>query len=203
MIYEKCSSLDAYSNGLMCSRNRFAVPGIALQSFGDADGDRHDLYRFFRLREAGPLPDSFLPARELLCECGDIDKSGILRCAAQLASGGSCPAPVEGLLTHFGYFARGKAAVPVYTAGDEPVIRAIADVTERSLADFFARTLARLAETLPITAPRRRVNRGEVANELYHILFGSLNAELIRRGIAAEPPYIPGEGRYLKSIQLF
>jgi len=47
------------------------------------------------------------------------------------------------------------------------------------------------------------VPKEEVANEVYHILFGMLNEELVSRGIVQEPNLHVGEGRYLKSIELF
>jgi len=38
---------------------------------------------------------------------------------------------------------------------------------------------------------------------VYHILFGMLNEELVTRGIVQNPNHIDGEGRYLKSIELY
>ena len=59
MIYEACPALQKFSDGMLCSYNRLTDGETSLESFGDADGDRFDLYRCFRLRERGPLPERF------------------------------------------------------------------------------------------------------------------------------------------------
>ena len=64
-----------------------------------------------------------------------------------------------------------------------------------------ARTLREVQGRLEITAARHGVPAGETANELYHILFGGINEELVRRGLTAAPPDRPGEGRYLQCIK--
>ena len=46
------------------------------------------------------------------------------------------------------------------------------------------------------------VAAGEIANEMYHIAFGMLNERLIESGFVEKPREYPGEGRYLKSIEL-
>lgn len=43
----------------------------------------------------------------------------------------------------------------------------------------------------------------EVANEVYHMIFGMLNEELVSRGFVQMPDFHVGEGRYLKSIELY
>ena len=67
------------------------------------------------------------------------------------------------------------------------------------MSGIFAGRRARL---LAMKALRERyVPAGETANELYHILFGGINEELVRRGLTAAPPDRPGEGRYLQCIK--
>ena len=39
--------------------------------------------------------------------------------------------------------------------------------------------------------------------EHYYIVFGSINEELVSRGMVAQPQYIPGEGRYFKCIEVY
>ena len=66
-----------------------------------------------------------------------------------------------------------------------------------------SQTLIELAGSINITAVKHGVNRKEIANELYHIVFGSINEDLTARGIVTTPKYIPGEGRYFKCIELY
>jgi len=78
VIYEKCGELNELSDGLLCSYNRFANEKCSLQSFGDADGERFDFYRFFRLRKSGTLYGGFLKAEDLLRDIGGEYKDVIL-----------------------------------------------------------------------------------------------------------------------------
>ncbi|MBR5225155.1 MAG: hypothetical protein IKV90_05780 [Clostridia bacterium] len=202
IIYEQCPELDAYSDGLLCSYNRFANSHCALQSFGDANGDRHDFYRFFRMIESGELPERYQTAKQLLDRCGCMGKDEILHHVSQYVQHGSGSAPVMALLEHFGYAKDGAISVPIYTAEDDKTIKAIASTVEAHLGEHFAAELTALSKEVHITANSHGVSSGEIANEIYHILFGSINEELVRRGIVAQPPYISGEGRYYCSIQL-
>lgn len=202
VIYEQCRELDAYSDGLLCSYNRFANSHCALQSFGDANGNRHDFYRFFRLLETDKLPEKYHTAQRLLNECGNINKDEILCHVSNYVMHGSCSASVLALLEHFGYAKDGAISVPIYTAAESEIIDEIASVVETHLGKAFVAELTALSKQIDITANYHCVASGEIANELYHILFGSINEELVRRGIVAEPPYIPGEGRYFRCIQL-
>ena len=202
VIYEKCPQLDAYSNGLLCSYNRFTDGHCALQSFGDANGERYDFYRFFRCMEANRLSNVFHPTKELLESCYNIGKEEILLQVKSLITQGTCSTYVLTLLEHFSYVKNGEICVPVFTAVHKAAIDEVAKVVETNIGEQFAVELSELSEKLDLTAVRHGVAMGEIANELYHILFGSVNEELVKRGFVTEPLYIPGEGRYRKSIQL-
>ena len=41
----------------------------------------------------------------------------------------------------------------------------------------------------------------EIGNEIYHILFGLINEELVSRDFVCSPDELMSEGRYLKSIE--
>ena len=60
-----------------------------------------------------------------------------------------------------------------------------------------------MGQHLNITAVSHGVPFNEIANELYHILFGSVNEELMVRGIVSSPLLRQGEGRYLKCIEIY
>lgn len=193
VIYEKCEELDAFSDGLLCSYNRFTDGTCSLQSFGDANGDRFDFYRYSRLLESGKLPPRFGNVPRL------PDKAYLLSQVRELVEHGSCDPDVLVLLTKFGYVANGKPCVPVFTRSALAAAEQIEGIVEESIGDAFIRALTDVPN---ITAARHGVSPAEIANELYHILFGSVNEELVARGIVASPPHIPGEGRYLRCIWL-
>lgn len=204
VIYERCDKLQTLSDRLLCSYNRLVNDQCALQSFGDANGNRFDFYRFFRLMEREDIPPAFRDARAMLYEnYGGADKDALLSDTAFLIqSGQHAPAAME-LLELFGYMQNGKICVPVFKPEHQPHIAKIESIVERRLGKPIAGALAGLAGSIRITAVRHEVNRQEIANELYHIMFGFINEELTTRGIVAAPQQIPGEGRYFKCIEIY
>lgn len=195
IIYQKCDALDGLSRRLLCSWNRLIGDGCALQSFGDSDGMRHDFYRVYRLqaltREAGQFPDcALLPPKDELLQ-------DVLRF---IQTGKGAPS-VLCLLERYGYVREGRICVPVFRMEDKTAVDEIASLVCHALLQPVKELL--LHCNLNITAVQHVVDRRELANELYHILFGQINEALVDLGMVAMPPYRSGEGRYLKSIQIF
>lgn len=202
VIYESCPGLAAFSDRLLCSYNRLTDGEIALESFGDADGDRFDLYRCFRLREQGPLRPRFREAGELLDKLPQgEERQAILEAARSLLRGEECPRDCLAVLELFGYARDGKICVPVFSREDAPAIERLASLMEDCLYAEVERTLAEVRGTLPLTAVRHGVPPLEIANELYHVLFGGINEAIVSRGLVSAPPQRPGEGRYLQCIK--
>lgn len=203
VIYEKCEELQTLSDGLICSYNRFVNAKCSLQSFGDAQGNRFDFYRFFRLMEQGSLPGKFKEAEALVLDFGDANKDSLLDEVVSLVRTGQCNPAAMALLELFGYIQNGTFCVPVYTPEHKKHIVEIEGIVERCLGKAMSDTLIDLASSIDITAVKHGVNRLEIANELYHIVFGSINEELAARGIVVAPKYIPGEGRCFKCIEVY
>ncbi|MDE5865659.1 MAG: hypothetical protein K2H31_03540, partial [Lachnospiraceae bacterium] len=202
VIYEDCPELKQFSDGLLCSYNRLTDGGIALESFGDANGNRFDLYRCFRLREEGHLPERFKQAGELLDKLPKgKERQFLLEATRSLLQGKGCEPKCLAILELFGYAENGRICVPVFNQADEPIIKRLATLVEENLCDAAAHILRETQMNLEITAIKHGVPVGEIANELYHILFGGINEELVKRGLTATPPYRPREGRFLKCIE--
>jgi len=201
-IYEKCEELSNFSNRLLCSYNRFCNQHCSLQSFGDSLGNRSDFYRFFRLMEQHSLPASCEPLQTLI-KTASLNKDIILAETAEWLHGKPCSSSVMQLLEVFGYAINGKPAVPIFNPEHRPIITQIESIIEEQLGYAMEETLHELSRTMNITAVRHGVNRLEIANELYHLVFGCINEELVHRGIVACPPLIPTEGRYLRCIELY
>lgn len=202
VIYDSCPDLAAFSDHLLCSYNRLTDGETSLESFGDADGDRFDLYRCFRLREQGPLPPRFQEAGALLDKLprGE-ERPALLEAARSLLRGEECPRDCLAVLELFGYARDGKICVPVFSREDAPAIEHLASLVEDCLYAEVERILLEAGETLPLTAVRHGVPPLETANELYHILFGGINEAIVTRGLVAAPLRRPGEGRYLQCIR--
>ena len=202
VIYEDCPELTQFSNGLLCSYNRLTDGKIALESFGDANGERFDLYRCFRLRETGRMPERFKQAGKLLDKLPKgKERNLLLDSACSLLQGNECSEECRAILELFGYAKGGDICVPVFDQTDEPIIIDLAELIKENLYDAVVHTLQKIQMNLEITAARHGVPTSEIANELYHILFGAINEELVKRGLTAAPPYKPGEGRYLQCIE--
>lgn len=203
VIYEQCQELQSFSDSLLCSYNRFVNAKCSLQSFGDAQGNRFDFYRFFRQMERGTLPDKFKDAKAQIDNFGGANKDSLLDEVVSLLQTGRCDSAAMNLLELFGYAQNGTICVPVYTPEHKQYIMQIEGIVENCLGNSIAGKLIELASSIDITAVRHGVNRLEIANELYHIVFGSINEELVAREIVAAPQYIPGEGRFLKCIEIY
>ncbi len=204
VIYEKCDALQTLSDGLLCSYNRLVNDRCALQSFGDAQGNRLDFYRLFRLMEQRNTPDKFQEAARLLTEAfGGPNKDALLAEAERLVQSGQCAPAAGKLFELLGYTKNGVLCVPVYTAEHQIQIRKIENIVENCLGKPITHVLMDLAGTVDITAVRHGVSPLEIANELYHIVFGLINEELVSREIVAAPQLVPGEGRYLKCIEMY
>ena len=197
VLYDDCPELNHFSDGLLCSYNRFTNGHTSLQSFGDADGNRFDFYRFSRQIETDTLPEKFASIRSRFQSCPG--KDWLLHQTQELYSTGSCDPEALELLTLFGYAKCRRLCVPVFTNADRERILKIEELVEKTIGDAFLSTLSHIPD---ITALRHGVPPKEIANELYHILFGSVNEALVSQKIVAAPPHIPGEGRYLRCIEL-
>lgn len=202
ILYEKSKVLQTYSEKLLCSYNRFSNGQAALQSFGDADGDRHDFYRFFRMLEEGTLPTAWESDRKLL-ETSLPDKDRILSETVDFVKNGKASSTVKALLERFDYVKDGRISVPVYLPEHQSLITRIGEIVERSIGAFLMERLLEISSTSSFRAVELGVDCGEIANELYHLLFGEVNEILVRRGIVETPPARAGEGRYLKSIEIY
>ena len=118
-----------------------------------------------------------------------------------LLAGRGCREDCAAVLDLFGYTEGGRVCVPVFSQEDEAAVAHVAALVEEALYGPVERTLAEAREGLDLTAVRHGVPPGEIANELYHVLFGGINEEVVRRGLAAAPPYRTGEGRFLRCIE--
>lgn len=200
IAYARDEGLTAFSSRLLCSYNRLSDGRRALQSFGDANGDRCDTYRFMRLYEARCVPPTMAHIVPLWERLPKNRIQALLDAAQTLHDTRSCPSDELAVLTALGYAREGCLCVPVYTRAHQPILHRLAEMAADALLPLLERALCR---PLPLLCAAHGAPQGEIANEMYHILFGQLNEALTQRGLVTTPPRRPGEGRYLRSVQLF
>jgi hypothetical protein len=198
ILYEKSPALDAFSDRLLCSFNRCVQEDCALESFGDADGNRLDCFRYFRLKEQGKLTPAFDSIHEAM---KGLSAADLTRAARSLASGQEADIRAVRALEAFGYVRNGKPCVPVFMPEHDVVFYAIEELIEKVLLKPVANVFEGMRD-LRITPSLHRVPLKETANECWHILFGSTNEALVNNGFVSPPEACAGEGRYLRCIVL-
>ena len=203
ILYENCPELQVFSDLLLCSWNRLDNGACALQSFGDANGVRFDAYRLFRLMQNGPLPSRFREAEPFIGKRTPAElRAWLPGEALRLILEGQCDSDALRLLELFGYAASGAVRAPVFRPQDAEIIGSVSALAENAAAEALTDALMRMQKDARLLSVRQGVSPPEIANELYHILFGCVNERLVAEGFAAAPPHFPGEGRYLRSIRI-
>lgn len=202
-IYENCDRLNRFSDGLLCSYNRYTDGKRALQSFGDSDGSRMDFFRFSWQKAAGKVPASlsFIEADwdSIPEECR---KKEILDEVQHLADTGVCKSGVLRLLEDFGYAQNGKISVPVYRENTVSIVKRMTEIVRACIFEDMRKLLVSPNVLSGFFCQKHHTSTPELANEVYHVIFGLLNEALVVRGVVEAPAYRKGEGRYLQSIEL-
>lgn len=194
ILYEDTPSLNAYSDMLLCSYNRLMANGKGFVSFGDSQGNRHDFYRYYRQLELNLLPD-----QERIY--GTYPVESLIENFDSLAHGKDVPAEYVSIYEHFGYCQNGKIDVPIYDAHSYEITKQLYHLVIPFLAPHLANALALLQQEVRLTAVSHGVAVKDIANEIYHLIFGEVNELLVQRGFVSAPPHYPGEGRYFKSFE--
>lgn len=83
-----------------------------------------------------------------------------------------------------------------------PFCRSLEALTENCILDEMKETLSSAESLSGLRCIGHGVPVKEIANELYHVVFGQINEQLAAEGFVENPPYREGEGRYLQSIEL-
>ena len=198
VIYEKSPVLDVFSDRLLCSFNRCVQENCALESFGDADGNRRDCVRYSRRKEQGKLTTAFEKIDQAMQGLSPAD---LTRAAAALADGRRADDRSVRALEVFGYTRDGRLCVPVFRPEHDVIFYAMEELLEKILLQPVAEVFEVLRD-LRITPSLHRVPLKETANECWHILFGNINEALVRNGLVSVPEAHAGEGRYLRCVVL-
>ena len=190
IMYEKSNSLNTYSNKLLCSFNRLKTNYGVFSSFGDCDGNRNDFYRQFMLQNNHQLvksikysPDELGLAFQSLIEGNHISEDFIT------------------IFNQVGYTKDGIINVPVYSPGDFKVGDEVSKIVIDACFQSLTECLTLLGKEHNLLSIQHNVDIRDIANEIYHLIFGAVNELLVQHNIVAQPEYYPNEGRYLKSYE--
>lgn len=193
--YEDNNYVNNYSKKLLCSNNKFKCKNITFNSFGDTDGDRKDFFRYFRLRQQNI--EKFAEIDEyynsINCDQNKL-KTNIENYILSINEDESTSL----LLERLRYIKGNKVIVPIIKENEHIHI---GENVMKLIIDDILMIFNKISK-LDISPNKNNVPIKDTLNEVWHILFGLINEELIRQNIVASPIYIEGEGRYLKCIYI-
>lgn len=193
--YENNDFVNNYSSKLLCSNNKFKCNKVTFNSFGDADGNRMDFFRYFRMKEMDKTTfKCFDDYMSLIKNNKDELK---LRLENVVLNNVDDLETIK-LLENIGYMKNGKIIVPILSNKEQDLI---GENIMNSIKDDLIFIFKKI-EKLNITSNFNKVPIKDTLNEVWHIIFGLINEELIKQKIIEEPTFISGQGRYLKCIYI-
>jgi len=195
VFYEDTAALNEYSNLLLCSYNRLTIDGMGFVSFGDSNGSRKDLYRYKRRNELNLLSEN---EKAYICHPAE----DLIENFKKMAAGYQIDPAYMATYEYFDYCQNGKIIVPVYDSYSYAVAAKLYAFVLRITKEHIVHALIAIQNEYRLAAISHAVKVKDIANEVYHLIFGEVNELLIKTGLISEPPHIRGEGRYFKSFEM-
>lgn len=194
ILYEDSKILNEYSDLLLCSYNRLISDGKGFVSFGDSNGYRKDFYRYKRLNELNKL-------NELETNYINIPTEELIMNFEKLIDGLEIDSRFIDVFHYFGYYENDKILVPIYDEYSYKVANELYKYVLNITKETIHNALSIIENEDRLTAITHGVNKKDIANEIYHLIFGEVNERLVESGFVAKPNHIDGEGRYFKSFE--
>ena len=205
--YQDSDLLFNYNANILCSSNKSFSKKFIYNSFGDAVTDRIDMYRFSRKLESNnddPVFNSLIEKYHNL----DYEKfEDFIRDCSALLDGVIKKHPVhkpeiEDILIDLNYLKVYENEihlnVPYFNEDDMDVISEISKLILNTVAPTVRASFESLTEYHELTPIKFGINKFEVANELWHQLFGVINEGLIKKGLVENPD--TKSMRYLQAL---
>lgn len=220
VAYEDSKLVEKHSNNILCSSNNYISSGFVFNSFGDSNGLRKDMYRFFRIAQKnivnisqfGKVNISYNRIldnmnREIAYECGVLIRN-IIDNKIEYSQLGENDKNLLQFLSELEYIDLSmnentiSINIPIfYDIEIDTIIKEISDIILLNIYPIVKEIFENfeLKET-KLTSIRHKVDIKETANELWHQIFGAANEYLVKAGFVACPDNIEGEGRYFRSF---
>ncbi|SCL97011.1 hypothetical protein [Sporanaerobacter sp. PP17-6a] len=219
--YEDSKTVEAHSNKLLCSSNNYRSSEFIFNSFGDSNGSRRDMYRFFRMIEeyidnATPFHDLNISYnrtlndmnKEIAQNCGELIIN-ILTKHTKYNQFSEREKNLLNLLKQLKYININEfdnsimIDVPIFYSSEKTIIKDISDIILSNIFPIVREAFQKFQVKMPgLTALKHEVDIKEIANELWHQIFGLTNEYLVKKEVVSLPPDIYGEGRYLRSFRI-
>ncbi len=193
--YEKSEFIDNYSNKLLCSNNRYNCGKITFNSFGDTNGFRNDFFRYFRLKQMNKILSKDI---DYFYKLNNEDETVFKKRLENTVLNNNVDKDATDLLNKLGYYKDNVINVPIIKKKEHLVFsKDLMDLIYEDINNIFINIIK-----INLTSNINEVPYKEIANEIWHIIFGLINEELIKEGIVAKPISYIDEGRYLKCIYI-
>lgn len=218
--FQESEKVSNFSKQLLCSSNNYTIGNFRYNSFGDGNGDRKDLYRFFRQISSGlinatenrDLNLSYLRLIEqynckLLEQCSHLINQ-FLNKSISVSDLSNDEKMGVVFLQEMGYlsqdeYAKIRLQVPVFYNQDLNILADISELIINEIKDDVAQTFRYLPKVCnQLASIEHNVDISEIANELWHQIFGKINEYLVVKGLFSNPRYIINQGRFLQSIYI-
>ncbi|WP_346935532.1 hypothetical protein, partial [Clostridium sp.] len=207
---------------LLCSSNNYGSNNFIFNSFGDSNGVRKDMYRFFRMtqqsiKNSTPFKDTNLAYiktidkinKNIAEKCGQL-MWGIFSEATNYNELSNEDKELAIFLKEMDYISIDETDnklycnVPIFQEKDMKIAIEIGEIILIEVLETVKNTLSSIEKySKGLTAIKHKVSIKEVGNELWHQIFGRANEELIKEGIVAKPYSSEQEGRYLRSMKIY
>ncbi|MDU4891438.1 MAG: hypothetical protein E6344_15000 [Clostridium sp.] len=221
VAYEDSKLVEKHSNKILCSSNNYRSSEFSFNSFGDLNGLRKDMFRFFRLTQksihsASPFDKVNIAYNNVLdrmnkkiaYECGNLIRSVIEKdiTYSQLSEQEKSIAQFLQELEYISINEDNSISVNITVFYDFEVATTIKELSDIILENIFP-IVKEIFDSFKInvseiTPVRHNVDIKETANELWHQIFGATNEYLVKEGFVATPNNIDGQGRYLRSLTI-
>lgn len=221
VAYEDSKLVEKHSNKILCSSNNYRSSELTFNSFGDLNGLRKDMFRFFRLTQksvhsASPFDKVNIAYNNVLdrmnkkiaYECGNLIRSVIEKdiTYSQLSEQEKSIAQFLQELEYISINEDNSISVNITVFYDFEVATTIKELSDIILENIFP-IVKEIFDSFEInvseiTPVRHNVDIKETANELWHQIFGATNEYLVKEGFVATPNNIDGQGRYLRSLTI-
>lgn len=194
ILYEDTACLNEYSNMLLCSYNRLIQNGKGFVSFGDSHGIRNDFYRYNRRRELNLLSEQ--ERKYITCSTETLIEN-----FDKMVEGDKVERHYIEIYERFDYCQGGRIVVPVYNSHSYDIANELYNFIVEIIKSHIINALTTIQCETRLLAIAHEVKLKDIANEIYHLIFGEVNETLVKSGLILTPPYYQGEGRYFKSFE--
>jgi hypothetical protein len=220
--YEDSELVENHSNKILCSSNNYRSSGFIFNSFGDSNGLRKDMFRFFRLMQKSIGSASTFDAVNILYNkvLDRMNKKIAYECGTLICN------IIENDITYSQLSEEEKNIVQflkeleyISIKDDESIISLdipvfydfelstiIKELSDSILVNIFP-IVKEIFDNFEINAStltpvKHKVAIKETANEVWHQIFGATNEYLVKEGFVATPNNIDGQGMYLRSLTI-